>query len=444
MPVTLPGLPVAPPAGIPAAVQNGQPDSFFVAEVRRCLRDQSNTVQESPASDGQTGAYGNAASKPVRLQRAPIARLSFFLSAVAGATQPGFVSYNPLFDPPPPTFNPTVAPIISDGGAGGALAGASYQLVYTYILGSVEQGMSPPSNFATISSGHKITIAALSNLPSAVTGINYYLTSASAGGSTIGFLGSQAVTNNSTLTTTFSGPGNGVVPALVVSDTGELFFPLAPLTGTISVQYQAFRFSDQQIVDALYEGLDMLWPEIWTPQPFDTTSVLPSPVQWEYALPAIYADPRTVILDIEQRPPSAFIIFERISGWRFINDSTTPSLVFHRPPPVGGVVRITYATPYTLLAQTPSIAQFLPVYYALARIMSDQEVMRSRADDLPALTGENAGAEKGGSLQTAAWWMQNMFAPALGKLSLGLPARRSVIMRSVERLGLSSIWRGLA
>lgn len=425
------------------AVQNGLADAYFVAEVRRSLRDQPVTVQESPATDGQTGALGNAASKALRLQRAPILRTSAAITAPLAVNQPGFQRYTLLFDPPSPTFNPTVTPVITDAGSGGSLSAGNYQLVYTYVLGTLEQGMSFPSaQLVGLGASHKIQVAALTNLPIAVTAINYYLISSTA--SNIGFVGQQAVASGTAAAFVFNNPGNGVVPALLTTDTGELFFPIAPETGTVSISYQTARFSDQQITDSLYEGLDMLWPELWTPQPFDTTSVLPSPVQWEYALPAAYADPRTVIHEVEVRPPSAFIIYRRLSCWRFINDSVTPTLIFDRPPPPGGVVRITYTTPYTLLSQLPSIAQFLPVYYSVARLLSDQEVMRSRSDDLPALTGENAGAEKGGSIQTAAWWLQSMFAPALNKLSLGPPARRSVMYRVTEKLSLGPIWQGAA
>lgn len=424
---------------------NGQPDSYFIAEVRRTLRDQANWVNESPAADGQTGAYGTAASKPLRLQRAPVARTNTFLTAPAAATQPGLTAYRLLFDPPPPTFDPVPIPVISDGGGGGSLAAATYQLVYTFVAGGAELGMSFPSNTTAIALNHRIQVGQLNNLPSAVTNVNYYLVSATAGGSNVGLLGGQAVVSGTAPAISFTGPGNGTIPALVITDTGELFFPVAPATGTVSVAYQTFRFSDQQVLDALTEGMQVLWPEIWVPQPFDTTSVLPSPVQWEYPLPvANYGDQHTVIQEVEVVPPSAFIIFRRMSGWRFINDSVTPTLIFERPPPPGGTVRITYTTQFTALSQVPAFAQFLPVYYAVARLLADQEVMRSRADDLPALTGENAGAEKGGSLQTAAYWIQNMFEPALKKLSLGYPARRSVMYRAVERLNLGPIWMGAA
>lgn len=439
MPVVIPSSP-STPSSASIGAGNGNADSFFIAEVRRSLRDQQVWVQESPASDSQMGAYGNPMSKPVRLQRAPVARTNIFLSAPPGLNQPNLTSYTPIFDPPPPIFNPTATLLLADGGAG-VLPQGTYQVLYTYTVAGVEQGMSPLSNAVALQPNRALQVAILSNIPSQVSAINVYL--AISGNPNVGLLGQIAAVAGATAATTFNVGGNGVLPALIITDTGELFFPEAPLTGTISVAYQSARFSDQQVTDALYEGLDVLWPEVWTPRPYDTTSVLPSPVQWEYVLPAAFTDPRTVIQEVEVRPPSAFVIYRRISGWRFINDSVAPTLIFERPPPPGGVVRIMYTTPYTALSQLPTQVQFLPIYYALARLMSDQEIMRGRADDLPALTAENAGSEKGGSLQTAAWWMQNMFAPALRKLSLGFPARRSVMNRTVERLGLGPIWQGM-
>jgi hypothetical protein len=432
----------------PVTVQNGQPDAFFVAEVRRIFRDQPTWQQESPASDGSSGAIATAGSKTIHLNRPPVQRsVPVYLTALFAAGQVGATSYLPLLDPPPPTFNPVVPPVTSDGGGGGTFSTGNHQTVYTYVIGGAEYGLSPLSNITNLASSHQLTVAALTNLPSAVTAVNDYLV-VGATGEVVGRLGQRVVTTGTAPTTTYTNPPSGasagMVPMLVVSDTGELQFPLAPPTGTVAVRYQTARFSDQQVIDGLYEGLDMLWPEIWTPAPVDTTSVLPSPIQWEYALPvATYGDPRTVIMEVETQPPSAFVIFTRLSNWRFLNDSATPTLIFAKPPPVGGTVRITYTTPYTTLAQVPQMAAMLPVYYAVARLMSDQEVMRSRADDLPALTAENAGSEKGGSMQTAAWWLQNMFGPALTKMSLGYPARHSIMSRVAEKLNLSPLWTGM-
>lgn len=440
------------------ALGNGQPDSYFVAEVRRIFRDQPTWQQESPAADGSRGALATAGSPPFHLQRPPVRRSQVLLQAPTAAGEVGATtsSYLPLFDPPPPTPNPTLTPALSDGGGGGTFLAGNHQVAYTYVLSGVEYGLSPLSSIVTLAANHQLTVGALTNLPAAVTAVNVYLVVGVAG-EVVGRLGQMAVTSNATPTTTFAAPPTGtnapLVPALVTSDTGELQFPLAPPVGTVSVSYQTSRYSDQQILDALYEGLGMLWPEIWSYQPFDMTSVLPSPVQYEYQLPVTpYADPKTIITQVEVRPPQAWVRFRRISGWRFEQDPLTPTLIFERTPPTGGQVRITAVQPFQSLADVPGMGGTgallppanLPVYYAVGRLLADAEVMRSRSDDLPALTGENAGSEKGGNLQTATFWFQSMFAPELAKLSIGKPARRMVAHRIVERLGLSSIWQEAA
>lgn len=438
------------------ALGNGQPDSYFVAEVRRIFRDQPTWQTEGPASDGSTGAIAAANSKPLHTQRSPVSRSAVYLTALAAANQPGFVSYKALFDPPPPTANPLTTPALTDAGGGGTWAAATYRFLFTYTTAAGEFGMSPLSNALAIVANHQITFGALSGLPAAVTQVNVYVVSSTAGGSNVGQLASIAVAANATPATTYAGPpaGNnvGIIPAMVISDTGEIFFPLAPASGTVNISYQSSRYSDQQVLDALYEGLGMLWPEVWSYQPADLTSVLPSPIQYEYVLPAAYADPKMVITEVEVRPPSAFIVFRRISGWRFMADPVSPTLIFERPPPAGGQARIRYVLPFAQLADVPALSATgqlsppanLPVYYAVARLLADAEVMRSRSDDLPALTAENAGSEKGGNMQTSQFWLQNFFAPELAKLSIGKPMRRTIMGRVVERLGLGPIWQEAA
>jgi hypothetical protein len=441
------------------ALGNGQPDSFFIAEVRRIFRDQGSWQQETPASDGSRGAIATAGSLPIHLQRPPVLRsVPVYLTAPTATGEVGAVttSYLPLFDPPAPTPNPVIPPSASDGGAGGTFTAGNHQVAYTYVVAGVEYGLSPLSGIVSLAANHQLTVAALTNLPAAVSAVNDYLV-AGVAPEVVGRLGQRVVVASTAATATYAAPPSGanapLVPALITSDTGEVQFPLAPPTGSVAIRYQTARYSDQQILEALYEGLGMLWPEVWSYQPFDLVSVLPSPVQYEYPLPVVpYADPKTIITQVETRPPQAWVRFRRISGWRFAQDPLTPTLIFERTPPTGGQVRITAVQPFQQLADVPGLGSTgillppanLPVYYAVGRLLADAEVMRSRSDDLPALTGENAGSEKGGNLQTATFWFQSMFAPELAKLSIGKPARRMVAHRIVERLGLSSIWQEAA
>lgn len=227
----------------------------------------------------------------------------------------------------------------------------------------------------------------------------------------------------------------------IATDTGEVIFPSAPAIGTLAVTYQATRFSDTQILDALTDGLNLLWPEIWNPS-LDTATILVSPTQYEYALPLVFQDQRAVLREVEFAPPSGIIRYFRTSLWRLVEDVNAPLLVFNRIPPVASTVRLRYARPLATLGEVPSIAQQLPVYYALARLLLDQETMRGRSDDLPALTGETANPT-GSASNTSSYWLQ-MFKEELTKLSMSEPTRMRLASRAVERLGLGEMWTNSA
>jgi hypothetical protein len=223
----------------------------------------------------------------------------------------------------------------------------------------------------------------------------------------------------------------------IVSDTGEVIFQTAPATGTLAVSYQAVKYSDAQILDALNDGLGLLWPEVWNPS-VNTTQINISPTQYEYSLQTIFQDPRVILREVEFAPPSGIIRYFRTSLWRHVQDQVAPLLAFQRLPPVASIVRLSYVQPFTLLSQPPTQVQNLPVYYAIARLLMDQETMRGRADDLPALTGESAQRE-GGAINTATFWMQQ-FSTQLTRYGMSEPARFSVVGRAVERLHLSEFW----
>lgn len=264
--------------------------------------------------------------------------------------------------------------------------------------------------------------------------------------------GAPIVANPATTVTAPGGPwvvdfdDSPDVPATghvnIKTDTGEIIFPAAPGTGTMAINYQRVRFGDTQVLDALTEGLNMLFPEIWNPN-VDTTSIPLSPVQLEYNLPLVFRDQRVTITEVELQPPGGFLRSYRTSQWRVLADTVTPKLIFSSLKPAGqqmiGTCRISYSGPFSTLAQVPTIAQYLPVYYAVAKLLMDQEVMRGRSDDLPAQTAENA-SPAGSALNTASYWMERFYFET-SRLNIGEPARRSVTDRSVERLGLSTFWQ---
>lgn len=230
----------------------------------------------------------------------------------------------------------------------------------------------------------------------------------------------------------------------VITDTGELVFPTlsVPAAGTVAVTYKHWRYSDNQVTDALLEGLNMLWPELWNPVT-NTTQVAISPTQFEYPLQSLFADQRAIILEVEYSPPSGFIRYYRTSLWRQLEDIANPTLIFSELPPISSIIRITYCTSFPSLAAVIPQAQHLPVYYAVARLLADQETMRSRADDVPAQSPGEYVAPAGTALSTAAYWLER-FTEQLGKFGLDLPARRLVADRSVEALGLSEFWTHVA
>lgn len=231
----------------------------------------------------------------------------------------------------------------------------------------------------------------------------------------------------------------GASEAEIVTETGELLFAVAPGAGNLAVTYQSVKYPSEQILNALMEGLATLWPAIWSPM-VDTTTILLSPVQVEYPLPVQFADPRTVMLEVELILPGAYIQGQRISQWRIINDVINPTLALARTPPGGAQLRITYTTMYGALASTPETVSHLPVYYALAKMLADQETMRVRDSDVPAIQGSSA-APVDASLNAARHWL-TVFENNVARLGLGSPVRLSVVERSVERLGLSRFWRG--
>lgn len=224
----------------------------------------------------------------------------------------------------------------------------------------------------------------------------------------------------------------------VNTDTGELNFSSAPpASGTLAVTYKSTRFTDDQVLDALLEGMNNLWPDIWNPVTDITSLSVISPIQFEYPLDPLFGDQRTIILDVEYSPPPFFQFF-RSSMWRQTLDINTPKLIFAKLPPIASIVRLTYTQTFQSLGDMPTQMQHLAKYYAIGYLMALGETMRTRADDLGALTAENANPP-GTSLQTAAWWL-HQYDVQLQKFGMTEPARMTVRNRTVERLGLGGFW----
>ena len=72
---------------MPLRIPGGDPDAYFIARVRRNLRDQAVWFQEAFTTDGAKGAISVAGSIPYRLKRSPVIS-SGAVCTLAGANQP--------------------------------------------------------------------------------------------------------------------------------------------------------------------------------------------------------------------------------------------------------------------------------------------------------------------------------------------------------------------
>jgi hypothetical protein len=224
-----------------------------------------------------------------------------------------------------------------------------------------------------------------------------------------------------------------------ISDTGEFYWTAPPATSqSILVTYQAWRYSDQQILDALNDGLQEMWPEIWLPA--TDTSIIFTPSFTEYTLPSQFNDPRVQIISVEVQPPSGILISLTTGKW---DRQGLTNLIMSRGWPAGSILRLTYNAPYSTLGALEGQVAMLPVYYACYKILMDQESMRTRQNDLVALTGEGGNAPEIASA-TAQLWLDK-FNKTKTRLAVPPPNRSTVPDRSVEMLdaGTGFSWNPL-
>lgn len=240
-------------------------------------------------------------------------------------------------------------------------------------------------------------------------------------------------------TVLYNGVPVGPTMVNINTDTGEFYWANPPAAGlSVLVTYQAFRYSDQQILDALLDGLQEMWPEIWLPA--TDTSILFTPSFTEYTLPNAFLDPRVEIIRLEVQPPSGILI--SISSGKYSRQGLT-NLIMGRGWPAGSIIRLTYNAPYLSLGALEGQVAQLPVYYACYKILMDQETMRTRANDLVQQTGEGGSAPEVASA-TAQLWLDR-FTKARTRLAVQAPVRAVVPDRSVEMLeaGMGFSWNPL-
>src|SRR5215467_4994611 len=223
-------------------------------------------------------------------------------------------------------------------------------------------------------------------------------------------------------------PGAGVIN--VITETGEMYFGTVPTAGqSILASYQSARFGTDQILDALTEGLNQLYPEIYQAQTDSSISL--SPTTTEYALPAVLSDPRVMPLTVEVAPPSGIITYFDTGLWDTVGANGGILKMIQAWPP-GSILRITYNQPYQALSDVEPQCMWLPVYYACATLLAIQETKRSRQGDLIAVAGEG-GSKPGDGAKVAEMWM-NKYLAAKAQFAREEPVATTVKDRIVERL----------
>ena len=217
----------------------------------------------------------------------------------------------------------------------------------------------------------------------------------------------------------------------VITETGELIFGTVPAAAApILVTYQTARFGTTQILEALTDGLQQLYPEIYQDETDQATVVL-TPTTTEYALAAIFSDPRVNVTKVEVAPPSGIITYFDTGLWETVGPNGN-IIRFAQAWPPGSIARLTFNGPYQALSDVEPQAMWLPVYYALSTLLEEQETSRSRQADLVALTGEG-GTKPGDGAAVADRWM-NKFLAGKAQLARQEPQASTVKERIVERL----------
>jgi hypothetical protein len=216
----------------------------------------------------------------------------------------------------------------------------------------------------------------------------------------------------------------------LITETGEMYFGTVPTAGqSILASYQAVRFSTDQVLDALKEGLDQLYPEVYQAQ--TDSSIALSPTTTEYNLPAILSDPRVVPLTVEVAPPSGIITYFDTGLWSTVGANGGILKMIQAWPP-GSIVRLTFNQPYQALSDVEPQCMWLPVYYACANLLTLQETRRSRQADIASQVGEGA-SKPGDGAKVAEMWM-NKYLAGKQQFAREEPVATTVKGRIVERL----------
>ena len=235
--------------------------------------------------------------------------------------------------------------------------------------------------------------------------------SAASGDNTPLIQDTTAVTNYTVIDS--GSPTSGQV--LVNYDTGELTFNSPPTSGhTISAEYQTCKWRDKSILSALMDGLRAMFPVCGKTYTDSTIGIVVD--QWDYQMPAWFADPRSKIIQIEINA---------------LNIPTEP----YKPAPAGeeriglttlhlpwsqrygptAKLRITAWAPFLRLSDMEPQLYNLPIYYALGVLLPKKETKRIR-EDTAVPVAQIGAAQPTLHMQTGDYWMRR-FETALQALA---------------------------
>jgi hypothetical protein len=201
----------------------------------------------------------------------------------------------------------------------------------------------------------------------------------------------------------------GPTQVLVNHDTGEIQWATAPTAGhIIQYGYQFCRWTDQSIINALYDGLHAMFPRVGK-----TYTDIEIPIQvnvWDYALPVWFQDPRSRLLSLEIADP--YIPTEPWKpappGIRRIG-LTTLHLPWAQGYSPTARLRISGWGPYLTLGDLEPQLHDLPIWSALGTLLPKQETKRIREDTMVPLA-QTGGQTPGQQLQTGDYFTRRFEA----------------------------------
>ena len=196
---------------------------------------------------------------------------------------------------------------------------------------------------------------------------------------------------------------------LVNHDTGEIQWASAPIAGhIIQYGYQFCRWTDQSIINALYDGLRAMFPRVG--KTYTDTSIPIQVNQWDYNLPIWFQDPRSKLTSLEIADP--YIPTEPFrpapAGFRRVGLTTLHLPWAQRFSPVARL-RVHGWGPYLTLGDLEPQLHDLPIWSALGTLLPKQETKRIREDTMVPLA-QSGGQAPGLNMQTGDYFTRRFEA----------------------------------